>query len=159
MRTLMGILFLTIISCNSTKNNVSASEIEEVTFQTIAKGSLFGDGIEGISETSFTITDKKAWGKLQNNMNKENNVSSSFKEESIDFSTEMLVCVFDKVRSTGGISISIDKISIENDSIKINYSNQKPAPGEMVTTVITQPYHIVKTQKRKGVFVFIKEGK
>lgn len=155
----MGILFLTIISCNSTKNNVSVSEIEEVAFQKIAKGSLFGDGIEGISESSFTITDEKAWNKLQNNMNKENNVSSSFKEESIDFSTEMLICIFDKVRSTGGISILIDKISIENDSIKISYSNQKSTPREMITTVITQPYHIVKTQKRKGVLVFIKEGK
>tara|TARA_R110002072_G_scaffold148769_1_gene296349 strand:- start:110 stop:589 length:480 start_codon:yes stop_codon:yes gene_type:complete len=159
MRIIFCVLFLTMLGCNSTKSKVSSNKIEEVAFQKIAKGSLFGDGIEGISESRFAITNGKAWGKLQNNMNKENNVSSSFKEESIDFSTEMLVCVFDKVRSTGGISISIDKISIENDSIKINYSNQKPAPGEMVTTVITQPYHIVKTQKRKGVLVFIKEGK
>jgi hypothetical protein len=155
MRIIICALFFAVVGCKSTQNKGSVNELKEFDFQTISKGSLFGDGLEGISESNFTITNGKAWNALKNNMNKENNISSNFKEMSIDFSTEMIVCVFDKVRSTGGISVEIDKIFIENDSTKINYSIKKPAPGEMAVTVVAQPYHIVKTQKSKGVLFFI----
>ena len=159
MRVIICALFFVVVSCKSTKNKTLVNEVKGLTFETISSGSLYGDGIEGISESNFTITNGKEWNTLKNNMNKENNVSSNFKEMSIDFSTEMIVCVFDKVRSTGGISVEIENIVIDNDSTKIKYSIKKPAPGEMATSVVTQPYHIVKTQKSEGVLVFIHKDK
>ena len=69
-----------MIGCKTTKNKVSKIEINEVAFQTISKGALFGDGIEGISESNLIVLNGKAWNSLQNNMNKENSVTNTFKE-------------------------------------------------------------------------------
>ena len=144
-----------LVGCKSITIKPSKISVKEVVFQTISLGSLFGNGVEGISESTFTINNAKEWSVLLDKMNRVNNVSSSFKKTTIDFSDQMLVCVFDKVRSTGGISVEIKNISIENTTTKINYSIQEPAPGEMTITVVTQPYHIVLTQKRERTITFI----
>jgi len=157
MRIILGLFLLVMIGCKTTKNNNSKTQNKQVVFQTISKGTLFGDGIEGISESNLIVLNGKAWNAIQNNMNKENSVSSSFKENSIDFSNEMVICVFDKIRSTGGFSVEIEEILIENDTTKVNYYIKKPAQGQMTSSVVTQPYHIVKMQKNDGVLVFIKK--
>ena len=157
MRIILGAFLLVMIGCKTTKNKVSKIEINEVVFQTISKGALFGDGIEGISESNLIVLNGKAWNSLQNNMNKENSVTNTFKEINIDFSNEMIFCVFDKVRSSGGFSVEIENIFIENDTTKVNYKIIKPAQGQMTSSVVTQPYHIVKMQKNDGVLVFIKK--
>jgi hypothetical protein len=62
----------------------------------------------------------------------------------VDFSRETVLAVFMGTRSTGGYSIEITRAHKKNGVINAVVETSSPAPGDLVTTVITQPFHIVK---------------
>ena len=111
--------------------------------------------MEGILESNFTINNAKEWGAFLEKIAIENKVSTNFSKVTIDFSEHILVCVFDTIRNTGGFEIEIENIFIENNGVNILYSTKKPGPTDMVTMVVNQPYHLVKTEKREGTITFI----
>ena len=146
MRILVCIFLLILFGCKSTttKNN-------EVSFQTVSKGVLFGDGVEGISESNISFTNAKDWKSFLEKINTPN----TFSKVTIDFSEQQLLCVFDTIRNTSGYKIEIKNILIENKGIKIIYTSAKPSAKEMVNMVITQPYHLVIINKRAEEVTFI----
>jgi uncharacterized membrane protein len=146
MRILVSIFLLILFGCKSTttKNN-------EVSFQTVSKGVLFGDGVEGISESNISFTNAKDWKSFLEKINTPN----TFSKVTIDFSEQQLLCVFDTIRNTSGYKIEIKNILIENKGIKIIYTSAKPSAKEMVNMVITQPYHLVIINKRAEEVTFI----
>jgi len=148
MRLILCTFLLVLLGCSSTIQSSKTLKKEEIVFSTISKGTLFGNGIEGILEEKFTITNEKQWQVFLNKINSVNNVSSSFSEININFSNHNIICVFDTIRNTGGYAIEIERIFIEKKNLNIVYNKKEPGPMEMVTTIITQPYHIVKIQKR-----------
>ena len=148
MRLILCIFLFGLLGCSSTIQPSKTLKKEEIVFSTISKGTLFGNGIEGILEEKFTITNEKQWQVFLNKINSVNNVSSSFSEININFSNHNIICVFDTIRNTGGYAIEIERIFIEKKNLNIVYNKKEPGPMEMVTTIITQPYHIVKIQKR-----------
>ena len=148
MRLILCIFLFGVLGCSSTIQPSKTLKKEEIVFSTISKGVLFGNGIEGILEEKFTITNEKQWQVFLNKINSVNNVSSSFSEININFSNHNIICVFDTIRNTGGYAIEIERIFIEKKNLNIVYNKKEPGPMEMVTTIITQPYHIVKIQKR-----------
>ena len=146
MRILVSIFLLILFGCKSTttKNN-------EVSFQTVSKGVLFGDGVEGISESNISFTNAKDWKSFLEKINTPN----TFSKVTIDFSEQQLLCVFDTIRNTSGYKIEIKNILIEKKGIKIIYTSAKPSAKEMVNMVITQPYHLVIINKRAEEVTFI----
>ena len=60
MRIIISLFLLLIIGCKST--TTKTSKLNEVAFQTVSKGALFGNGMEGILESNFTINNAKEWG-------------------------------------------------------------------------------------------------
>ena len=148
MRLILCVFLFGVLGCSSTIQPSKTLKKEEIVFSTISKGALFGNGIEGILEEKFTITNEKQWQVFLNKINSVNNVSSSFSEININFSNHNIICVFDTIRNTGGYAIEIERIFIEKKNLNIVYNKKEPGPMEMVTTIITQPYHIVKIQKR-----------
>ncbi len=67
----------------------------------------------------------------------------------VDFSRETVLAVFMGTRSTGGYSIEITRACKKNDGIKAFAETSSPSPGDLVTTVITRPFHIVKINTAK----------
>ena len=148
MRLILCTFLLVLLGCSSTIQSSKTLNKEEIVFSTISKGTLFGNGIEGILEEKFTITNEKQWQVFLNKINSVNNVSSSFSEININFSNHNIICVFDTIRNTGGYAIEIERVFVEKKNLNIVYNKKEPGPMEMVTTIITQPYHIVKIEKR-----------
>ena len=148
MRLILCIFLFGVLGCSSTIQPSKTLKKEEIVFSTISKGTLFGNGIEGILEEKFTIKNEKQWQVFLNKINSVNNVSSSFSEININFSNHNIICVFDTIRNTGGYAIQIERVFVEKKNLNIVYNKKEPGPMEMVTTIITQPYHIVKIQKR-----------
>ena len=146
MRILVSIFLLIMFGCKST-----TTKINEVSFQTVSKGVLFGDGVEGISESNISFTNAKDWKSFLEKINTPN----TFSKVTIDFSEQQLLCVFDTIRNTSGYKIEIKNILIENKGIKIIYTSAKPSAKEMVNMVITQPYHLVIINKRGEELTFI----
>ena len=110
MRLILCTFLLVLLGCSSTIQSSKTLNKEEIVFSTISKGTLFGNGIEGILEEKFTITNEKQWQVFLNKINSVNNVSSSFSEININFSNHNIICVFDTIRNTGGYAIEIERV-------------------------------------------------
>ena len=154
MKTKISILFIAILfglllSCSKSEN-----ELNQIKYTLISKGELYGNGQENISKQNLVISDTNSWNELITKMNSVNNVSEDFSEISVDFSHYDIIACFDEVKETGGHSIDITRI-IENENNIIVYI-ENLLKGNM-TTVMTQPYHIVKIEKKTKPIIFEKE--
>lgn len=56
-------------------------------------------------------------------------------------------------KTSGGYSISVEKVEELADKIVVTVKEEQPDPGEMVTSVITYPYAIVKINSKKPIEV------
>jgi hypothetical protein len=65
----------------------------------------------------------------------------------LDFANEMVIAAFAGTKNTGGYSLNISSLVAESKKLKVILSLIQPAPGCMVSQVLTQPYVIVKTAK------------
>ncbi|QMU63933.1 MAG: protease complex subunit PrcB family protein [Flavobacteriaceae bacterium] len=157
IRIVILVFFVGLMKCKTAIVNTTNTESNNVNFVTISQGVLYGNGAENINKYTIVISDQKKWDSLLNKMNSVNTVSSDFQEMPVSFSKETVIGVFDTIRNTGGIRAEINKVVQKNDTTTVIYRIKKPAPGEFVTTVITQPYHLIKIEKKEGHFVFIKE--
>ena len=158
MRLILCVFLFVVLGCSSTIQTSKTLKKEEIVFNTISKGTLFGNGIEEILEEKFTIKNEKQWQVFLNKINSVNSVSSSFSEININFSNHIIICVFDTIRNTGGYAIEIERVFVEKKNLNIVYNKKEPGPMEMVTTIITQPYHIVKIEKRGEDHKFINKN-
>ena len=135
---LIILLSIFVFSCNSDDDN---SEMVNIESTLIAKDNLFGNGDEGIIEQNLEITDQKTFDNLISQMNTVNNVSDSFSEIDIDFSQYKVIAIFDEIRENGGHSLELNIMS-NSENIIVNRTDVVPEGN--ATTVITQPFHIVK---------------
>lgn len=147
MRVFLFMTILLINGCKSIDKNSLVSEFKELPLHTIFSGSLYGNGTEGISKRNFMIKNQQDWESLVNKMNLRDDSSLKLKNTSIDFSSDMIICVFDTLRNTDGFQLKVDKIITKNNHTIINYHLVKPAPKDRVSTVITQPFYILKTKR------------
>ena len=140
MKKIKILLFLFGVGLLSNCNNEdSVTQSTEVNFTEIGKGTL--NGSEGISQSNITITNTTDWQNLISQMNTVNNVSGSFTETNIDFDEFMVFAIFLEVKPNGW-EIEIQNI-VENDNNLV----VSKIETEFATTVITQPFHIVKIPK------------
>jgi serine kinase of HPr protein (carbohydrate metabolism regulator) len=138
MKTIITIIFsLLLVGCP--KN-------EEGGFTSLSKGSLFGNGAEGFKKENIVISSKEEWKFFLSKMDTTNNVSKTF-ENAFDFSKEIIIVCMDKVRNSGGFSVEIIEAVTESDTFLIKVKTKGPKPMDMVTSVMMQPYHIIKIKK------------
>jgi hypothetical protein len=139
---LLGItLLLFALNCKSTKNQANMNN-EDVVL--IGEGKLYGSGSESIEKQNLVITNSKDWNALVAKMNAVNNVSDSFTEIDIDFSEYTVIAVFDEVKNSGGHSLNLIFQKI-NDKVLVEVLCK--SPEGIATSVMTQPYYIVKIPK------------
>lgn len=145
---LIAVLSILVLSCNETDDNSNSVTIESTL---IAKDNLYGAGNEGIIEQNLVISDQATWDALMTQMNSVNNVTNTFTETVIDFSEYKIIAVLDAIKANAGHSIELD-ITSNSESIFVNVTDL--TPGGNATTVITQPFHIVKIQVTNLPIVF-----
>ena len=149
--------FLTILilaSCKSVSNSDESSMNGLNEIQTISIGILTGDEEEGIEKSNIVLTNQEDWSILISKIDKVNPISSKFKNTPVDFSEEIVLAVFDKIRNSGGYAIQIINLNSNKKETTVKYQIKQPKPTDLVTSIMTQPYHIVKIKKRKGAFTF-----
>lgn len=138
---LCSIFFMTI-SCRS-NNDENMESRNQINFQLIGKGNLMGSSYAPPQNTA--ITNSTQWNNFLNQIDSSNNhPSSSFTETNIDFNQFMVILVVDSVYPNGGHSVDI--MTVDENAQNIEVDVEKLLQGN-VTTVITQPYHIVKIPK------------
>jgi hypothetical protein len=122
-----------------------------ITSVLIAEGELYGNGREGITKQNRVISTKTEWDNLKAKMNSVNKVTDHFTESEIDFTNYQVIAVFDEIKGNGGWSIDISNVTEYANSIIVDITNLKTGN---LTTVITQPFHIVKIPVSKLEIIF-----
>jgi len=144
---LIAPLLLIVTACSTVKKskNDPVASVRMVPFTAVGKGALFGGGQEGFSETESSLhvlRTEDQWREFKSKMNSVNQISGGFKESELDFNTEMLVAIIDKVRGSGGYEITIAEVS--ETATKIVVAVKYSDPPEMAASVLTQPFHVIR---------------
>lgn len=145
-RLTLLLLSLLFISCN--KNDLKVGPLETTL---ISKGELYGNGQENITKQNLAISNSADWNELMEKMNSVNNVTQNFTETSLDFSRYLILAVFDEIKMNGGHSIDITNVTESKNDITVKIENL--LSGNL-TTVITQPFHIVKIPRIEKTIIF-----
>ena len=139
-------ILLTIYSCNKNDDNQVFPQNKE--FDVIYNGALSGNGSEGITQSNMVINNTNDWENLMSQMNSVNNLSDNFSETDIDFNDYIIIAVFLEVKSNGW-EIEITNIT-ENENSLVVSTNET----ELISSVITQPFSIVKIRRTEKTIEF-----
>ncbi len=141
------VLTLLLFSCEEKQKTEDV--MKPVEFSTISQGDLNGNGNEGIEKSKLIITDKKVFTVLLSKMNTVNEEVSPI--PMIDFDKNIVLAVFDEIKSHGGHTIDITKVTEQQDRFVVQI--ERLHTGGMLT-VITQPYHLVVIPKTSKPIIF-----
>tara|TARA_R110002124_G_scaffold113456_1_gene267848 strand:- start:40295 stop:40729 length:435 start_codon:yes stop_codon:yes gene_type:complete len=130
-----------VVSCNNDDDNDPEFQPTEINFSGVGRGSLLGNGDEGIEQYNLLINNDSDWQYLMTQMNITNNVTAGFTETDIDFETYSIVAVFLEIKPVGWY-LEITNIIENEDNIALTVEEV-----ESVAAIITQPFHIVKIPK------------
>ena len=120
--------------------SLSVMRADTVPFKTVDRG-----GQSGIEEPRQVVVRTAAdWQKLWKEHAPERPAPT------IDFTESMVVAVFMGYRPTGGYAVEITAIDKQDRAIVVRYRERKPQPSDIVTQVITMPYHLVALTKMPG---------
>ncbi|SHL75187.1 protease complex subunit PrcB family protein [Flavobacterium chilense] len=145
------ITFFSIIILLTGCSNDNNSNQSNITFSVIAQKDLSPSEQKPISETKVTIKDAQSWNAFTTKLNVVNEETKFFSETNIDFTKYQIIAVIDQKYGNGGHSIDITQIIETRNKIFVNV--EKLHTGNL-TSVITQPYHIVKIAKSEKKVVF-----
>ena len=130
------------IGCTTNSNQPSILPEPQTIIPTlILQGELYGAGQENIAEQRTVITNQTAFDALQMQMSIVNNTQFP-PTVPVNFTTDRVLAVFDQVQGYGGYTIRVT--NLQETATQIIATIVKTSPQGFATTVITQPYHIVK---------------
>ncbi|MFN3476701.1 MAG: protease complex subunit PrcB family protein, partial [Candidatus Methylomirabilales bacterium] len=66
----------------------------------------------------------------------------------VDFAQEMAIAVFRGEQPTAGFGLEIQKLEEKGGNLYLYVQEASPAPGSAVLQVLTQPYHIIKLERK-----------
>jgi hypothetical protein len=84
----------------------------------------------------------------------DNRVQMMMKVPRFDWDKQMLISVSGGTQRTGGYSVEITSLKVEGGKLKVGWKLNAPAPGGIVTQVITHPGVTVLVDRFDGPVVF-----
>lgn len=144
-----GLLLAALMGCQSddpeATNNQNGDPVA-VAFTSVGKENLYGNGAEDIDESNLVINDSSAWQDLLDQMTFVNDLPPGFGDTNVDFEQWTVIASFDQIQSYGGFSIDVISVTEKDGQIVVDIEKSGGGQGA-ATTVITQPFHIVKIPK------------
>lgn len=141
-------LFLTVFFCvallhlSCHRRTARTADMNENDTTDIVITHIAGGSYCGIEEPDNRIvTSADAWEEMWAEIHRGTRPVREAPE--IDFSRETVAGVFLGTRSTGGYSVEIIDAVKHNGTLKVIYKTKSPAPGDMVSMALTQPFHVV----------------
>ncbi|MHA1389678.1 MAG: protease complex subunit PrcB family protein [Candidatus Thorarchaeota archaeon] len=114
------------------------SQYFEVPFEVVDPG----DGYYYATRDNFTITNKTIWEDLWQFLYSGHSHPPEL--PIVNFTSEMLIAVFQGERGSGGYLINITRIIVTNTQYIVYIDEPHPGENCVVTAVMTYPYHTVK---------------
>ena len=125
----------------------AATSAQTVMFKTVERG-----GQSGIETTREVVVRTEAeWTALWKQH------APGRKRPPVDFTGSMVVGVFLGSRPTGGFDVEITRVERQGADLVVSYLERKPDPSDIVTQIITMPYHLVATERSDAPVRFARE--
>ena len=138
------ILYLFVLtSCSNDDNEVISEELQ---FTTVGKNTLHGG--ENIPQSNLVFNNQTDWNNFLTQIDAINDLSGTFNETEIDFTDFTVIAVVDEIKTSGS------EISIINVLENVNSIHITSELTMYSSTVITQPFHIVKIPKTNKQIIF-----
>ncbi|MBN4085136.1 protease complex subunit PrcB family protein [Flavobacteriaceae bacterium AH-315-B10] len=150
IRLFIAYIFFFSTSCGSGMNKKTNTLLQNtITFEILSQD-FFG----GITDSKFMIiNNEKDLDLVYSSINKSR--TPELEMPTIDFDKETVIALFLGEKNSGGYSIAVEQIINVNDKVNVVYRITSPKAGEMVTSVMTQPYCIIKIPKTSKEIVFL----
>lgn len=132
-----------LTSCSNDDNEVIANDVQ---FSTVGKNSL--NGGENVSQSNFVFNNQTDWNNFLTQVDAINNLSDTFTETNIDFSTFTVIAVVEEIKTSGS------EISVVNVTENTNTIHVTSELTMFASTVISQPFHIIKIPKTNKQILF-----
>lgn len=113
-------------------------QISQVSFEVVDPG----DGYYYEERANFTITNETFWENLWQFLY--SGYSNPPEVPSVNFTSELLIAVFQGIRGSGGYYTNITEIQATTTQYVVFVDEIHPGPGCGVAAVLTYPYQIVK---------------
>ncbi|NOY47416.1 MAG: protease complex subunit PrcB family protein [Chlorobi bacterium] len=151
MIRLLASCILLLSSCNAAHNKASKQLIQEtIPFQILAQ-----DTYGGYTDSKFlVIEDNKSLTEVFNLLNKSR--SPELEIPAINLKKETVIALFLGEKTSGGYAITVKQVLVKSNKIYIVYNVESPKGGDIVTSVMTQPFSIIKIPKTAKEIVFEK---
>lgn len=148
-KTILILVSIIFIGCNSNEDEPNSIPFVPITISplNVGKGDL--NGSEEVNQQNINIDNNTDWSNLKNQIDAQyitmglgNYFTDNiFTETNIDFQNFTLIAAFDQIYGNGGHSIDIINIVEYETNIVVTVQNLQTGN---LTTVMTQPFHIVK---------------
>lgn len=114
----------------------SNNDAVAIPYQLVAQGPH-----SGIATRQFVVVDRaEQWRSLW----QDHRGSRNARAPDINFDRYRLVAIFMGEQRSGGYSIDVQRIEKRDEAVWIKLREQTPAPDQMVTMALTQPFVMVK---------------
>ena len=137
-----GILFLSVLALSATMLvNLAPGAVEKITIRTLAKGAF-----SGVAEAKQeVIKTQTAWDKFLAAHHA--NTKAAPQLPAVDFSKDMVIAATMGRKNSGGYSIEITGVETNANRLRVSVRRTSPAPGAIVITALTAPFHFVAVPK------------
>ena len=119
----------------------------EIKFTTLLQQSQSGHE----QKRNYVIRTQAEWQKLWQTMQAASFLPRNARADSlltkIDFKKHMLLAVFQGQKPSGGYSIAINKLLRGDKQLEVIIEEKVPGANCFTTQMLTQPYHIIVTEK------------
>lgn len=137
---LLGLLLFAITACQPQQG--------ELPFETIAQGDGFytGRGYGEEEPNLLIIAGPDEIDKPGLDIQFPLEVADQLRH--LDYDRFFAVLVLQGLKSTGGFSVTVQRISRENNQVTVQVQFIEPGPGAWITGAFTSPYHLIAVSKR-----------
>lgn len=141
MRILPFFIAAVIVGCSSSKPTTATGEkklYEVLTQQEFGGGNIrFFEIVSDEKEINMLLNDEYLAGKISR----------------ADIKTSNFVILNMGEKRSGGYAIGVDRVEETPENIIVYVKETGPGPEEMVTTVISYPYAVVKINSKKPIII------
>lgn len=135
----LGLMMLpfTLIACKT--------RVEELSFETIAQSDVIN--YRGEKPALFVIAKEDEVDALASNVLAEDPALVR-QLRYLNYNRFFALLVLQGLKSTGGYSVTVQRISRENSQVTVQVQFIEPGPGDWITGAFTSPYHLIAVSKQ-----------
>jgi|GEM_PF-1291220 len=125
-------------------DNGGKSHNGDILFTTLMQGN--GSGSVASTRQQIVVTNENEWRNLWDQIHA--GITPRPELPQVDFSTNMVAALFQGLHGTGGFKIAAERVTEEDNAVRVWFVESAPESGCLVSMALTSPIHIITFPNR-----------